>query len=226
MTYAFRKPTEIALKLRALSYPERFDRALEELFQDLGHQDTIWEPTPAAAPFVVELALRRDVSLKEYLWLLVLVWHLASVTPSFDPSPSWASVETQQVWVDETRATIRARLPELRRRLANEENAEIRLALAALLAPFPEESDASLPLIREARAAESDERRQLLLDVAVACLAPLSDIERLIARLPNDYYDADVIEEAIRDPLARGEDPRNVFREVLSSILGHGFDSL
>ena len=102
MRETYGDPAEVPAKLRALLDPERTAWAREELFQDLAHQGTVWEATPAAAPFVAEIALGAELPRVDRFWLVVLVSWLAQVGVHDSEYASPRGI--QEMWVETTAA--------------------------------------------------------------------------------------------------------------------------
>lgn len=87
------------------------------------------------------------------------------------------------------------------------------------MAQFPEDVQEVRPHVLRLVEAGGEDPRRLILELALAALGSDVEPEELLQRLPNEYYEAEGIEE-LRAEFAESEDERVQYREILRSVLG------
>jgi hypothetical protein len=180
--------TDIPELLRALSSsdPAMRKRALDELFPTLVYQGmSTLEAASYAVPFLLELLVAPVVEEKgDLLWLLAVIARgrpFLLGTSALDryedeasaPRELQAELARQRGWVQRSYAAVEQGVP-LYRTFLTHAAAEARLSAAHLLALFPAEASASIPLLRARLDQEEDE---LVQATVVASLGTLLEPE-------------------------------------------------
>jgi hypothetical protein len=139
------------------------------------------------------------------LWLILLLAWIAGGTG-------------RRADVEAARAAVRVQLPQFQARLDVERDPSLQVALAQLAAQFPEDAEESRPRLQRLVAAETEDPRRLVLEIALAAVGGEVDEDNLLRRLPDDYYDREEVAE-LRKRLERDEHAE-VYRDILDSISG------
>ncbi|MFL6029723.1 MAG: hypothetical protein ACJ74D_06830 [Gaiellaceae bacterium] len=185
--------------------PSRRSAAVGELQETLVHQGTVSSQAAAAVPAVADAALGAAVGRDDRLWLILLLAWIAGGTGKRSD-------------VEAARAALHERLPKLLARFDDEQDPSLQIALATLAAQFPEDAEHSRPRVERLIAAQADDPRRVVLEVACAALGGDVDDADILRRLPDDYYDGEERAE-LRERLAH-DDRSDVFRDVLDNISG------
>ena len=155
-------------------------KALDELFGNLWHQGTIYEVTPFAVPFLIELLADEAVPGKD--GILELLAELATGSSYWDAHQQLSlfadkrnepgfqeTLEEELGWVRNTRTSIYEGT-ELYLRLLHHNEAAVRTACAYLLACYPENATQSLPEIHQTFQIEEDGLAQSSMLMTIATL--------------------------------------------------------
>jgi hypothetical protein len=203
--------------------------AVGALQENLWHQGTVYEVTAPAVPYLADAALGDVVGRDDRIWLIELLAWIAAGSSYLAVHREYMEEVGEQVneddveqeldWVSAARDAVRRRLPEFLARLDTETDPSIQIALVDLAVQFPEDAGETRPRVSRLAEHEDDDRRRVVLQIALAALGADVDREHLLSRLPGDYYAAEDVEE-LRTRLAGGEDERAVYRDILDDICG------
>jgi hypothetical protein len=171
--------------LRALRSNAGEDRAsaFDALFGNIVHQGTVYDATPLAVPFIIELLTAPDALDTEYLILLLasiaegrgyFEVHLENHDNDFwedilakKGTNVAAQLERERAWVTRVRKAVQPGLSLLLPFLSKG-SSETRLTVASALANFPSRAAEFIPMLEDALAWEKDEevRTQIVESVA------------------------------------------------------------
>jgi hypothetical protein len=190
LTHAYGSAGDVPGLLRALASPDQDAReeAVYELLGNIWHQGTVYSASAAAVPFLFELLASPDVPDKAGITLVLAsvaagVGYLEVHAVDDIGESTWRDILGQQGKslegelereADEVGAVRRAVSPNLRALAPylNDDDPEVRVAVAGALANYPEHADWSLPLLDAAVAAEEDDEvREPLTEYAASLAA-------------------------------------------------------
>ncbi|HEV8192286.1 MAG TPA: hypothetical protein VGP82_12530 [Ktedonobacterales bacterium] len=153
-----------------------------ELYGNLYHQGTIYEPTAFAVPFLLRLV--ADESVPDRSWILAYLanlargtsfinvhQHLPEIFPNLAPGSRTPEVEAQLAqelqWVEDVHSAVRKGLP-LYLRLLDHSDATIRSAATFPLARFKEDASSTMPALGRRLSVETvpDVRVRIILGLA------------------------------------------------------------
>jgi hypothetical protein len=218
LEHAFGSAEDVPAMVRALlseAAPDR-EAALEELRTTIWHQGTVYSATPPAVPFLVQIALADGVNTETRLWL---VHQLAWIAESDGRNAN--GERTQVTHVDAARRALLPSLPAFVAWLEREREPNLQIALAALLAQFPERATEITPVIRSVMSEDEDARRILFYRLALVALAENEPVD--VTQLPDDYFD-DEARGGLAAAIANGEDPPATVRRALADLAGYASD--
>lgn len=129
LKHAYGSADDVPALLRRLCVePRTKEDALYQLFGNIWHQHTVYEATPYAVPFLVEIA--NNPSTPDRVGVLDL---LASIADAHDSHPD-------ETHLQKSRQAVRQHIEPLIE-LLNDPSADVRLASAHAVAQFPDESE-------------------------------------------------------------------------------------
>lgn len=188
LTHAYGKADDVPELLKTLlsSNKEERDDALYDLFGNIWHQGTVYDATPHAIPFLIELLQNEITPDREGVTHLLTVIAAGSgflevhaQTP--DEMVKWSKTLTNdgrdfEKEREEERRIVTAVREACRPHLAlflpylEDPNSRIRDVIAQAFSKYPEERDWLLPALEGVSASETDEE---LLEVFQECIAGL-----------------------------------------------------
>lgn len=238
VAHAYGPAADVPDLLRALRSPDPAARehARHALFFTVVHQGTRYSATAPAVPFLAELALAPDTPDRHQL-----VWLLTYAAIGYDEASLPAGIVKGSLdelarttntpgeereygrWALAAYQAVQAAVPPLLG-LLDHDDAQLRRAVAHLLAWFPRWAPASLPRLRGRLAAEPDPDTKAAMLVALGLLAGARGETRDAPRLAELLADNDaVVRWAAAVALARlfpQAPPEPAVRELLGWLTG------